>query len=178
MGLAILFIWSRPDWTPSSLTKRPSETTQETRAPLASRLTPPTELLKGNSFVSAAASILSPSLDGNLRRKLLHQLIVAGLPAAEALLTIARTPLPLTSQNPQPHSLHEMKVKFERSLRITALEALDKLAIDHPQIAAKLSEVAAEQTDPMISFLAQVSVTGIQQGRPGKLVRMIDRVVN
>ena len=183
-GLAIVLIWSRPKVDPSSLLSPPTQSlpaalpAQSPSASAATALSKKAATLENKDFMSTAFDVLDLKLAPNSRRKLLHQLVVTGLPAAEALLIVARTPLPLSSASPQPHSIHEMKVKFERSLRITALEALDKLAIDHPGVAAKLPEVAAEQTDPMISFLAQVSVAGIQQGRPGKLVRMIDKVVN
>ena len=186
LSVAIVLIWSRPEADPSSpsLLSPPTESmpaalpAQSTSTSESTALAKKAATLENKDFVSTAVDILDLKVDPNSRRKLLHQLVVAGPPAAEALLKVARTPLPLSSENPQPHSIHEMKVKFERSLRITALEALDKLAIDHPSVAAKLPEVAADQTDPMISFLAQVSVAGIQQGRPGKLVRMIDKVVN
>lgn len=188
VGVAVFFIWTRPDLGPATLgglsllnLKIPSlilpassTAGPATRLPVSGTVAPAAE----NAELSEiAASVVDISVSKDTRRLLLHKLVAAGLPAAKQLIQVASSPLPEAAGEMRPHSAEEMRVKYERSLRITALEALDKLTPDNPELAEQMEQVALVQRDPMLQFLAQVSVSGIQQGRPGKLVRMIDKIV-
>lgn len=188
VGVAVFFIWSRPDLGPVALTGLsrlrltiPSSILPASAtASLTARspgLGTVAHAVENEEYSEIAVTVLDTSASKDMRRLLLHKLVAAGLPAAKQLIEVASSPLPEAAGEMRPHSAQEMRVKYERSLRITALEALDKLTPDNPGLSEQMQNVALVQRDPMLQFLAQVSVSGIQQGRPGKLVRMIDKIV-
>ena len=108
------------------------------------------------------------------RRDALFQLTQLGPSAVCALQEVARSSVPDFDNQNNPEAVGAYQKKFEVSLRITALEALDKLAMSSVDIGPALAEIRRHQKNSTILFLANVSLSGILAGRPGKLSRAID----
>jgi hypothetical protein len=121
--------------------------------------------------------VLDPSADGNERRTALFILTRAGAPAIPALVAISRSAIPEFENSTDPHSLDSLRMKNEISLRVTAIEALDQQSISNPDISAHLFEIAQIQKNPTLEFLVRISLAGIAEGRPGKLGRAIDAMI-
>lgn len=90
------------------------------------------------------------------------------------LVEIASTNLSEIPGEKSPHSFSEMRFQQERSLRIAALEALDRMAADGDEVRTELEEILWTQNDPMIRFLVQLSLQGLDDGHPGKLLRFVE----
>lgn len=114
---------------------------------------------------SAAHRILSNESSIKERRQAIYKLTQIHSEEATALLQkIAETPIDQASPS----------LEFDRSLRLTALEALDQRIAGEEADASSVAKVLQKQTDPTLRFLAQVSYAGIASGHPGKLTRFID----
>ncbi len=109
----------------------------------------------------------------------LQRLIAQGLRALPALTRVISAPVPLFAELENPHSVNNARDRFERGLKITALEQLDRLASQNTaEVRRNLVTILNTQKDPQILFLAQISLLGIQQGRPGKLGRFIEALLD
>lgn len=110
------------------------------------------------------------------RRKALYVLTQMGSVALPALTAVATTPMPVaTSQD--PHSLEQIKQSFEAGLRVTAIEALDDLGTDSslsPAVKDSMLNILKVQKHRSLTLLAQISLSGIESGRPGKVKRAVD----
>jgi len=116
--------------------------------------------------------------DLDQRQKALYEITQKGFSKRTELSQIAMSPLPKFENLDNPHSIGSYKHREEINLRITALEALDKLAIEHPQEMRRIiEEVAAKQQEPTLRLLIHISLDGIYTHRPGKLSRAIDAMI-
>lgn len=112
------------------------------------------------------------------RRELVYKLTQKGLVAKEELAKLVKSPVPQFENLDNPHSVGTYKYREEVALRVTALEALDKLARENPAEVQKLLEEIAEiQQDPTLKFLVRISLQGIYSNRPGKLSRTMDAMI-
>lgn len=113
------------------------------------------------------------------RRNALYVLTQMGSAALPALAAVATTPMPVaTSQD--PHSAEQMKQSFEAGLRVTAIEALDELGTDSslsPAVKESMLSVLKVQKHRSLTLLAQISLSGIESGRPGKVKRAVDNLI-
>lgn len=103
----------------------------------------------------------------------LYLLSLSGVKALPALTHFSAMALPEFSHLQDPHSEGSLNKNFEVSLRIAALEAIDRQAS-----AESLQQILKTQSDPTLKMLAQVSLAGIQSGKPEKLSRLIEAMVN
>jgi hypothetical protein len=110
------------------------------------------------------------------RRKALYVLTQMGSAALPALTAVATTPMPVaTSQD--PHSAEQIKQSFEAGLRVTAIEALDELGTDSslsPAVKDSMLNILKIQKHRSLTLLAQISLSGIESGRPGKVKRAVE----
>lgn len=118
---------------------------------------------------------LDPESSADTRHASVYLLTQGGPAASAALVAIAAAPVPAVSEI--PHTTGEAKGALERSLRITALEALDKMAERDVSLRPRLESILKTQNDSTLMFLTQVSLAGLDEGRPGKLTRFIDRAL-
>ena len=114
----------------------------------------------------------------NSRRQALYKLTQQGLVAKNELTALVKTPIPVFEHLENPHSAGAHQQREEIALRVTALEALDKLSIENPaEIQQALEEIAKIQHEPTLKFLIGVSLEGIYNKRPGKLTRTMDAMI-
>lgn len=118
--------------------------------------------------------ILSSNETADDRQKMLYSLTKMGPYAASALVAIVETNIPEFRNTQEAHAVAATQEKLELSLRLTALEALDGMLAKKPEISQRISEIAQTQSNPLLRFLAQVSLSGVQNHQPGKLKRTID----
>lgn len=106
------------------------------------------------------------------RRQALYGLTQKGASALGALSTVATTSI--------PDGLSEYQQAFEAGLRVTAIESLDDLAVD-PNFSATVKEtmlgVLKTQKHQSLTLLAQISLSGIESGKPGKVKRAIETLL-
>ncbi|RYZ69124.1 MAG: hypothetical protein EOP09_08265 [Proteobacteria bacterium] len=114
---------------------------------------------RGRAGVAADTPAVPPSA-GNVRLQKLKDVVVA--------------PIVAGPHAADPHSADHGRLRYQRSLRITALEELDQLGFAGENIEPALLEILSQQQDPAILFLVKISLMGVQQKRPGKLSRFID----
>jgi hypothetical protein len=115
----------------------------------------------------------------NSRQESVYKLTQQGFSAKNELATAnVKSPIPKFEHLQDPHSVGSYELKGEIALRVTALEALDKMASEHPQEIKKLlEEIADQQPEPTLQFLVRISLDGIYSNRPGKLKRTIDAMI-
>jgi hypothetical protein len=114
----------------------------------------------------------------NSRQESVYKLTQQGFSAKNELAKIIKTPIPKFENLNDPHSVGNYELKEEIALRVTALEALDKMASEHPQEIKKLlEEIADQQPEATLQFLVRISLDGINSNRPGKLKRTIDAMI-
>lgn len=128
-------------------------------------------------FARLAITLGRTELANDERRAGLYFLSVAGPAAIHALGVVAAKPVPELANSLDPHSSGAVQKSIEVALRTQALQSLDAMAADSVQVREELEKVLSQQTDPTVKFFAQVSLQGIQQGRPGKLQRLAERVL-
>ncbi len=110
------------------------------------------------------------------RRRSLYILTKMGSTALPALTVVATTPMPVAASQ-DPHSVAQIKQSFEAGLRVTAIEALDDLGTDprlSPAIKDSMLKILKVQKHRSLTLLAQISLSGIESGRPGKVKRAVD----
>lgn len=118
--------------------------------------------------VPKAEFIMNLEESANDREEAMYQLTQKGMAALPELKKVLANPLPA---DPTRH-------EFEVSLRITALEALDELSMQGADIAEALQGALATYDEPSIQTLAMVGLQGLEENRPGKINRFIDKMVN
>ena len=97
----------------------------------------------------------------------------AGREAIPALSKIAAAPFDQKSY--PPHTIQRSNQSSEFALRSSALESLDRLAVDGEDVAGSFAGVLEAKTSPQLALMAQLALMGIREGRPGKLTRFIDK---
>ncbi|MBS1971586.1 MAG: hypothetical protein JSU04_14845 [Bdellovibrionales bacterium] len=156
--------------TETAVTPSPQQSAQQT--PLSKKIsaTPSAELEQLSQMVR------DESQSQEARRKALYTLTQMGPAALPALTAIATAPMPVAISQ-DPHSADQMRQSFEAGLRVTAIEALDELGID-PNLSSAVKDsmlsVLKTQKHRSLTLLAQISISGIDSGRPGKVKRAID----
>jgi hypothetical protein len=121
------------------------------------------------------AYILDRSAAPDKRRQVLQQLVEAGPSAKAQNVANAQAPVPKFPQAQNPHSSDYGYYKFEKGLRITAIETLDQWAANGTDVLKELMHIRDNQNEQDLVFLAGLAVAGIQEGRPGKVTRFIDQ---
>ena len=137
-----------------------------------SKVVTPTELAMLKS------KILSTTEKNEKRQAYLYLLSQLGSSATDHLTDIVKATIPTLKNTHDPHSISSIQKQFEISIRLTALETLDKLVIDNPEIKIKIESILDVQKDQVLIFLTQISLSGIKNNNPGKLKRFIDEVLN
>ena len=115
---------------------------------------------------------IDPNGDMDVRNAAVFILSEAGAGAVPALTKVASTKF--DNRPGAPHSVQESKREDEVALRITALEALDTFGSQGTDIRRSLQKVLLNQDNETLQLLARVALTGLDQGRPGKLFRFIE----
>jgi hypothetical protein len=127
------------------------------------------QLLKGWLFDSTQ--------DNANRSVSMYLLAHAGLGTAGVLSEFINTSVPAPKLE-DPHSLESQQYAYETTLKITALEALDKLSLENEFLVAPLLEnIAASNPDSTLRLYADIALSGIETGRPNKLSRYIDETL-
>lgn len=134
--------------------------------------------LSHKDLVELKQFVMNQNLEAKFRRASLFLLTQSGLAAAPILGEIAKSAIPLFAQSKDPHSIGALAKNYEVSLRITALEALDKLSVTSTDVMSYLMDVSQTQKDPTLLFLTNISIAGIQGGKPGKLNRAIEAMIH
>lgn len=125
--------------------------------------------------------LLSSQATQDERSVSLYLLSLSGAKALPALTHFSVTALPEFSHLQDPHSAGSLNKSFEMSLRIATLEAIDHLSEAKnttSQVQTSLQQILKTQNDPTLKMLAEVSLAGIQSGKPQKLSRLIQAMVN
>lgn len=118
------------------------------------------------SSVNVVSQILSKSTPAEERREALYQLTQTHSDAAtQSLIEIASSNVDARDESS----------RFDVSLRITALEAIDQRMASGEARVSAITEVLQKQTHPTLLFFARISLEGVTSGRPGKLTRFIDK---
>ncbi|MFL5814625.1 MAG: hypothetical protein ACJ763_13705 [Bdellovibrionia bacterium] len=113
-----------------------------------------------------ASKILSKNIPAQERREVLYQLTQThSEEATRSLIKIAASDVDARDESS----------RFDVSLRITALEALDQRMASGEASASAITTVLKKQTHPTLLFFARISLEGVTSGRPGKLTRFIDQ---
>lgn len=128
-------------------------------------------------IASLAQLALDANADGNERSAGIYLLTQAGPAANPYLARVAGAPMPL-SKSKDPHSRDAMARTFEMSQRLRALESLDQRAAKDASVTQWIRKASEDNSDPMIHFFVKQSLDGIAQGRPGKLGRMFDKMLD
>ncbi len=138
------------------------------------------ETVKAPSGASSVEELKAIVLDKNrtpdFRREALAVLTEAGPEAIPLLVEIAVTDVPKPKDVGNPHSAEVRLFEFEKGLRFTALEAIDEWGTRDFDVRPALKSILQKSRDQDIRFMAFVSLKGVEQGRPGKLTRLIDRM--
>lgn len=182
--------WLEPDFgePPEMLASRPALTTTVERCAAAM------DLASGNldgaaerelnasalALSSADTRVLAgwvrdPARAPGFRRASLSLLSRSGSGALPLLAGFLREPVPFTAA-PELHPHGDPARGFELSLRVTALEALDR-STETAAVEKLLQGILLQQNDPSLQFMARVALSGIAAGKPHRLGRMIDRML-
>ncbi len=120
--------------------------------------------------------VVNPEYSNETRQKSVYALAHLGAPAIPALTAIATTPM-TEGRTSDPHSAKTYRFKEELGLRISAIEALDRLSAENPEIKSSMQLVLKNQTDRTLTLLAQISLSGIESGHPGKVQRAVETLL-
>jgi hypothetical protein len=112
------------------------------------------------------------------RRQVLQELVAGGPKGLAEMAAIAQSPVPRFPQFKNPHSSDYGYYKFEKGLRITAIETLDQWAVKGTDVMKELTVIRDTENEQDLVFLASLAVSGIQEGHPGKVTRFIDQAFN
>jgi hypothetical protein len=135
--------------------------------------------LSADELKNLGEDVLSLENSPDERQISIYLLTLAGAPARHVLSKISQSPIPTFESLEDPHSMGALQQQRERSLRASALEALDVLATQKPQeVYLDLQNILAHQNDDSLKFFAKISLVGISQGKPGKLSRWLSQNVN
>lgn len=119
--------------------------------------------------------VLDRTAPADERRQVLQKLVEAGPAKLAEMAAIAKEPIPHFPQAHNPHSTDSGLLKFEKGLRITAIETLDQWAVQGADVLKELKSIRDTQNQQDLVFLAGLAVEGILEGRPGKTTRFIDQ---
>ena len=122
-----------------------------------------------NDWIQLSGQLLRGRLSGEQHRTAVYLLSLAGPAAIPALEVIAKSPL-MEASDP-------VRASQERSLRLGALEYLDKMASDREEARQALRQIAETQNDAQLSYFSTLAVQGINEGKPGKLHRLLVAVI-
>lgn len=154
--------------------------TSPTLAPTEASLAPATQNAPSNESAENLARVATDAVQTQeARRKAVYDLTQMGAAALPSLAAIAAHPV-VEAKNQDPHSADQIKQSFEASLRVSAIEALDELALNPNNVqAVKAAMLAVLKTQKhrSLTLLAQLSLSGIESGQPGKVKRAIDAMV-
>ncbi len=67
---------------------------------------------------------------------------------------------------------------FEIRVRLHALEALDRLGSEGSEVEHAIVDVANAGQDDNLKMFAMIALAGIEQGRPGKLNRFLNQLID
>lgn len=139
--------------------------------------------LSRGDLARLAEQALDESANGNARNAALYILIEAGEGAMDPLADIAADPVQVSIDASRDQGMVGLRQRFEVALRVKALGALDVIAGDSQRntkrnigaaVTKRLERISDIQTHPVLRFLTQISLSGLREGRPGKLNRFID----
>lgn len=120
--------------------------------------------------------VINSSASNEVRQTALYALAQLGDAAVPALTNIATSKVPESGPS-DPHAAPTYQLKEEVGLRVSAIEALDRLSISNSHIKASMQKVLETQTHRTLTLLAQISISGIESGHPGKAQRAIETLV-
>lgn len=127
-----------------------------------------------------AKSIVQGSLSSEERRRALYAITQMGPVALPALTLVVTSPFSM-AQSQNPHSVEQYQQAFEVGLRVTAIEALDELSTTSEDVAnevrGSMNTILETQKNRTLTLLAQISLSGIESGRPGKVKRAVDTLL-
>lgn len=127
---------------------------------------------------SLKAQVLDANANGETRQKALYELTqLETATAALDLAEIAESDVPQFPNLHDPHSSGAYKYQTELALRVTALEALDQRSVNSLEVSKLIQTVERNQKNPTLKFLAQISLSGLNSQRPGKLHRVIEAML-
>lgn len=122
-----------------------------------------------SEWVAFADSFVRGSLSSDEKRSGLYILGLADANGIQGLSKIASSPfLP---------GISEQEKNFEFSLRISALEKLDLLGKTSKEAQSELLRVSKIQSNKALRVFSEIALMGIQQGKPGKLHRLIEKTL-
>ncbi|GEM_PF-5677109 len=136
--------------------------------------------LKKAELSELSAVALNEETNANRRNAAIFILIMAGDHAMEQLAEVVTQPVHPFPEEQFEHSRGSLQKKYEVALRVRALEELDRLTMSSPpdvkkETVTRLSRIVAQQNQPTLQFLAQLSLQGVREGRPGKLNRFEEK---
>ena len=136
--------------------------------------------LKNTELSELSAVALNEDINANRRNAAIYILTMAGDHAMEQLAEVVTQPVHPFPQEQSVHSRGSLQKKYEVALRVRALEELDRLTVSSPpdvkkETATRLSRIVAQQKQPTLQFLAQLSLQGVLEGHPGKLNRFEEK---
>lgn len=124
-------------------------------------------------------TVLDSAAHGEIRQKNLYMLTQNKDEAAtRSLAEIAQSEVPEFEGLENPHSRGFYKQKAELALRVTALEELDQRAVTSSDLRQIIQEVEQKQKNQTLKFLAQISLSGLIDQKPGKLHRVIEAILS
>lgn len=180
-----------PAPTPEPLPRPPQLSLQDRVRELARALwTKNSESGGDDQLASLAASLSSKeraelsrlAIDASARsdeRTVAVYLLTQALPESLPLLfEVVRSPVPVWTGQDSPHSLGSVKHQREVTLRIAALEAIDRLETNDVDVLQGLQKTVNSGGDESVRWLAQVALAGRESNQKGKLVRFMSEVLN
>ncbi|WP_413294650.1 hypothetical protein ACLSU7_06000 [Bdellovibrio sp. HCB185ZH] len=111
------------------------------------------------------SAVIDTKQNHAVRRASIYLLSKAGAKAIPALDTVVTTNFKASAQ------------ETEAPLRVTALESLDRLTENSKEVLPILEKTINVQQDKSLTFLASISAGGIRHGKPGKLTRAINMMI-
>jgi hypothetical protein len=112
-------------------------------------------------FVNA---ILDSTQAQDRRTTAAYLLTLAGPIAIPLLTEIAATSIPADADQ-----------SFEAALRSGALERLDRWALEGQPVVPSVEFILRTQTNPTLKFFARISLEGVLEKKPGKLLRLAQK---
>jgi hypothetical protein len=130
----------------------------------------PAEASKADHFTAEeirqlGAAAIDSTQKHSVRRASVYLLSKAGAKAIPALGMITTT------------NFSESAQATEAPLRVTALESLDRLTENSKEVLPVLEKTIEVQKNKSLAFLASISAGGIRNGKPGKLSRAIEMMI-
>ncbi|QLY26590.1 hypothetical protein [Bdellovibrio sp. KM01] len=121
--------------------------------------------LTSEEIQQLGSAVIDMNQNHSVRRASIYLLSKAGAKAIPALGTIVMTNFKASAQ------------ETETPLRVTALESLDRLTDNSKEVLPILEKTIDVQQNKTLTFLASISAGGIRHGKPGKLTRAINMMI-